>query len=92
MNVYEVDIWRSVRHNGNFSHNAIRYALVHALNEERAKKKIKLDKARTWGDKIQIEASDEFIYGIRKTGTVKIKPYYEYSDGRRPRPVCSGRR
>ena len=88
MNVFEIDIWRQVRHNGKFSHTVTRMELVHALNEERAKKKITLEKGKTWGkESLIIESTDEFIYGIRKTGTVTIQPYYVYSDGRSPRPV-----
>jgi len=85
MRVYEIDIWRSVYHGDKFSHTTTRLELVHALNEERAKKKITLDGEKTWGQ--EARASSETIYRIKKTGTVTIKPYYVYSDGRSPRPV-----
>ena len=85
MNVYEVDIWRSVYHSGEFSHNATRIILVHALNEERAIRKIELDKGKTMGQEPHIiKASDETIYSIKRTGTVTKQVYYEYSDGRNP--------
>ena len=88
MNVYEIDIWYQVTRNGNFSHTVRRMELVHALNEDRAEKKITLKKGgshesngntTSWGD--------EFIYSISKTGTVTKQLYYEYSDGRSPRRV-----
>jgi len=88
MNVYEVDIWCSVKHSGEFSHTSLRHQLVHALNEERAKKRVTLALARTMGSEPHlIEASAEFIYCIRKTGTVTKQMYYVYSDGRPSRPV-----
>ena len=88
MNVYEFDIWRSVKHSGEFSHNATRYQLVHALNEERARKKVTLSQAKAMGiEPHLIEVAREFIYSVRKTGTVTIQPYYVYSGGRTPRPV-----
>ena len=88
MNVYGIDIWRSVKHNGKFSHTVTRFELVHALNEERAKKKITLAKGCTWGkEPTVVETSDEFIYAIRKSGVVTKQMYYVYSDGRTPRPV-----
>jgi hypothetical protein len=85
MNVYEASIWCDVHHGSEFSHNSQRVQLIHALNEERAKKKITLAPKKTCGTDTII--STEFIYSIRKTGTVVIKPYYVYSDGRSPRPV-----
>ncbi len=93
MNVYEVDIWYQVRHNDKFSHTVTRTKLIHALNEERAKKKITLKPSvtRETGT-LKIEASPEFIYSIRKTGTVTKQMYYEYSDGRNPRPVRETKR
>ena len=87
MNVYEVDIWRSVTHNGKFSHNATRQQLVHALNEERARGKVLLAKAKDWESGMKIEASEEVIYSIKKTGTVTKQMFYVYSDGRSPRPI-----
>jgi len=88
MNVYVFDIWRSVKHNGGFSHTVTRREIIHALNEERAKKKITLAEAKTYtfGETIN-EVSGEFIYRIEKEGTVIIKPYYVYSSGRTPRTV-----
>ena len=89
MNVYEITIWRSCKHDGVFSHNASRLELVHALNEERARKKITLSTARKYeaDGQYTIETSGEFIYSVRKTGTVKKQIFYVYSDGRNPRPV-----
>ena len=88
MNVYDIDIWCSVRHSGVFSHTATRYQMVHALNEERAKKKVELSPARTMGKKPHlVEASAEVIYSIRKSGIVTKQMFYVYSDGRTPRPV-----
>lgn len=93
MNVYEIDIWRSVYHNGKYSHTATRVELIHALNEERAKKKIALEPEKVYASEhthgLSVKVSAEFIYRIKKTGTVVIKPYYVYSDGRYPRPVIS---
>ena len=88
MNVYELDIWRTVKHNGSYSHTATRVELIHALNEERAKKKITLAKGKTQEvGTLTLEVSSETIYTIRKTGTVTKQMYYVYSDGRNPRPV-----
>lgn len=89
MNVYEIDIWQQVKHNDKFSHTVTRLQLVHALNEERAKKKVILAESKAWNDggSLTIEASPEFIYRIEKTGTVTKQLYYEYSDGRSPRRV-----
>jgi len=88
MNTYEMDIWSTVKHNGEFSHTATRVQFVHALNEERARKKVKLAGERTINSgAIPITASSETIYAIRKTGTVLKKLMYVYSDGRSPRPV-----
>ena len=89
MNVYEIDIWRSVKHNCEFSHNDNRVVLVHALNEDSAKKKITLGPEKTWssGSGLVIKVSAEYIYRLTKVGTVRKKLYYEYSDGRRPRPI-----
>ena len=88
MNVYEIDIWHAVYHGDKgdkFITNNKRQVVVHALNEERAKKKITLAPAI---DKLpHYRTSEEFIYRIKSTGTVTIKPYYEYSDGRSPKPV-----
>ena len=89
MNVYEIDIWCSVKNDGKFSHNARRTVLVHALNEERARKKITLSPAIKlgMGGQSTVEASKETIYSVRKTGAVKKQMFYVYSDGRNPRPV-----
>lgn len=88
MQVYEIDIWRQVKRNGEFSHTVQRMELVHALNEKRAKTKVTLVEGRTWDNGGQhLEVSGEFIYAIRKTGTVTKQLYYEYSDGRSPRRV-----
>ena len=91
MNVYEIDIWTSVKHNGKFSHTVTRTVMVHALNEDRAKKKITLEPEKIYdvGSRLVINASAEFIYRLTKTGTVRKKLYYEYSDGRNPRPVSN---
>lgn len=88
MNVYEFDIWYSVKHSGKFSHTSIRYQMVHALNEERARKKLTLAQSTTMGTEPHlVETSAEFIYSVRKTGTVKKQLFYVYSNGRTPRPV-----
>ena len=90
MNTYEFDIWYQVDHNGKFSHTVTRSELIHALNEEMAKKKIILQPSSTWNagnGTLKIEATAEFIYATRRTGTVTKQVYYVYSDGRRPRPV-----
>jgi len=88
MNVYEIDIWQSVYNGDAFSHTVQRTELIHALNEARARNKIKLAKEKIWeSGSTQIKASAEFIYSIRKTGTVTKQLYYVYSDGRTPRPV-----
>ena len=90
MNVYEVDIWRSVYHNDKFSHTATRFQLIHALNEERAKRKITLaeEKVYTSGS-LLIRATSEVIYHIQKAGSVTKQLFYVYSNGRTPRPVKS---
>ncbi len=88
MNVYEINIWRSVYHGGKFSHTGTRMELIHALNEERAKSRITLAKEKTWeSGTLLIRASSETFYSVRKTGTVTKQLYYEYSDGRSPRRV-----
>ena len=85
MNVYEFDIWYQVKHDGKFSHTVTRTQLVHALNLERARRKITLKPAvsRSIGP-LEVEASDEFIYAVKRTGTVIKRMFYVYSDGRRP--------
>jgi len=88
MNVYEIRIWRTIKHGGEFSHTATRLEIVHALNEERALKKITLASARHWYEEFRlVEASEEYVYSINRTGTVTIQPFYVYSDGRTPQPV-----
>ena len=88
MNVYEVDIWRSVNHNGKFSHTVQRFEVIHALNEELAKKKITLDKAKSYGkEPLIVDVTSEYIYRIKKAGTVTKQMFYVYSSGRNPRPV-----
>ena len=88
MNVYEADIWRSVYHNDKFSHTATRWQLIHALNEERAKRKITLAEEKMWeSGALQIKVLSETIYSLRKSGTVTKQPFYVYSNGRTPRPV-----
>lgn len=88
MNVYKADIWCSMYHSNVFSHTSVRTQLIHALNKDRAKKKIKLAAERIMGKEPNIvKASAETIYDLRKVGTVTIKPYYVYSNGRDPRPV-----
>ncbi len=87
MNVYEIEIWRQVKHNDKFSHTITRMELIHARNEERAKAKITLAQEKRQSGIMEIVVSSEFIYAIRKTGTVTKQLYYEYSDGRTPSPV-----
>ena len=92
MNVYEIDIWKSVKHNGVFSHNILRKVVIHSVNEEKARSKALLMLASSSTNKLPdllIEVSPENIYGIQKTGTVIKRMYYEYSDGRAPRPVTA---
>ncbi len=93
MNVYEVEIWCSVWHNCEFSHNVARTDVIHALNEERALKKVTLVEGKVqYVDTLELRTSNEFIYNVKKTGTVTKRLYYEYSDGRIPRPVNSTKR
>lgn len=89
MNVYEIEIQHAVYHNSEFSHNVHRTVLVHALNEKRAREKVELNPAYSGagGLSLTISTSDERINRVRHCGTVVIKPYYEYSDGRAPCPV-----
>ncbi|KKM76441.1 hypothetical protein LCGC14_1380020 [marine sediment metagenome] len=88
MNVYELNIWYQVAHNGKFSHTVQRTEVIHALNEERALGKIVLAGKRSHvAGTLTIDVTAEFIYESRRTGTVVKKMYYEYSDGRNPRPV-----
>jgi len=86
MNVYEADIWCQVKRGGVFSHTVVRRQSIHALNEERARKKITLKKGYV-RDNPPLEVTDEFIYRIKETGTVTKQMCYVYSDGRSPRPV-----
>ena len=91
MNAYRISVWRSVRHNGKFSHTVIREELIHARNETEARGKIALAPTREWASgTLTIVASSEFIYSARKIGTVRKQLFYVYSDGSSPRPV-SGR-
>ena len=88
MNAYGVEIWKGVRHNDKFSHNINRFEIIHARNEVEAKNKITLAQGYIQNiPALQIEVSGEFIYSIKKMGTVKIEKFYVYSDGRTPRPV-----
>ncbi len=91
MNTYEADIWRSVYHNDKFSHTNQRVQLIHALSEERAKRKIILAEEKTQctggNTPITVKGSHEYLYRITKTGTVTKQLFYVYSDGRTPSPV-----
>jgi hypothetical protein len=90
MHVYEADIWTSVYHNEVFSHTNKRVQLIHALNEERARKQITLAPESIWtapDGKLTIRSRAEYIYHLKKTGTVTKQLFYVYSDGRQPRPV-----
>lgn len=88
MNVYEIDIRCILKHNSKFVHTPRRVELIHALNEERAKKKITLAKGKIQEvGTLILEVSSETIYAIRKTGTVTKQMCYVYSDGRNPRPI-----
>ena len=88
MNVYEIVIWCTVKHNSVFSHTVSRVEVIHALNEERAKKKLTFKEGSTQeAGTLTIEVSSETIYAIRKAGTVTKQMYYVYSDGREPKPV-----
>ena len=82
MNAYEVDVWRGVQHNGKFSHNDSRVELIHARNEEEARKKITLREGHVDGltSGLNINVSSESIYSVRKIGTVKIGRFYVYTD------------
>ncbi len=85
MNVFEIDKWVQVCHNGKYSHTVTRTELIHARNEQEAKGKVKLKESKTWvSAALEIQVSAEFIYACRKVGTVRKQLYYEYSDGRRP--------
>ncbi len=88
MNAYEIRIWKSVKHNDKFSHYLERKQLIHARNETQAKNKIALEKGNAHNlDNLIITVSEEYIYSTTKIGTVVIRPFYVYSDGRTPRPV-----
>jgi hypothetical protein len=88
MNAYEIDIWRSVKHNGEFVVNDPRTEVVHARNETEAKSKIKLAEKKTHQSAdLLIDVSAEFIYGCHKIGTVTIEKFYVYSSNRTPTPV-----
>ena len=88
MNVYEITLFQGVYHGEKgdiFITNNQRELVIHALNEERAKKKITL---KSGEDKSpHYRTTPEVIYSIKRTGTVTIQPYYVYSDGRSPRPI-----
>lgn len=91
MNAYEICIWKSVKHNGKFSHNIERRQLVHTRNEKEAGLKVELEPSKihdmTKAGGILIEVSQEYIYEVVKIGTVHIEKFYVYSDGRNPIPV-----
>ncbi len=88
MNVFEFDIWKQVLHNGKFTHTIPRMQLVHAMSKESAREKLSLAKGSTqMVGNTEIKVSNEFVYGVRRTGTVTRQMYYEYSDGRQPIPI-----
>jgi hypothetical protein len=80
MNAYGIDIWRSVKHNGEFVTNANRFVIIHARNEQEAKTKVTLAKAYINDlPALKMEVSAEIIYSVTKLGTVRIEPFYVYS-------------
>jgi hypothetical protein len=83
LNAYRIDIWRSVKHNDKFICNVQRVQIIHARNEVEAKSKIIL-KGETINNlpDLIIKVSSEFIYSCEKIGTVRIEPFYIYSNGR----------
>ena len=88
MNAYEIDLWRSVKHNGEFVTNLQRRIIVHARNEKEAKTKVTLKESTV--NKLPgltIEASRESIYRTTLIGTVTIEPFYVYSSSRTSIPV-----
>jgi hypothetical protein len=46
MNVFEIEIWQSVKHNDKFICNIQRTELVHAMSEAKARQKITLKPAQ----------------------------------------------
>ena len=85
MNAYEISIWRSVKHNGQFVVNNQRLELVHARNKQEAESKVTLAKPSTKTyQSLTIDVSAEVIYSTTKIGTVKIERFYTYSNGRTP--------
>lgn len=89
MNAYEISIWRSVKNDGNFTHNASRTEIIHARNKGEAERKILLRKGqvKTLSGEHTFETGDEVIYAVYKIGTVHIEPFYVYSDKRYPKSV-----
>jgi hypothetical protein len=88
MNAYEIDVWRGIKHNGEFVINDSRKVMIHARNQIEAINKVKLAETKTNKlDGLLIEVSAEFIYRITKIGTVKIEKFYVYSHGKSPTSV-----
>ena len=87
MNAYRISVWKSVTHNGEFSHNLAREELIHARNAAEAEGKIILAPAALHGmHGLSIGVSSEIIYSTEKIGTVTKQLFYVYSGGSTPRP------
>lgn len=88
MNAFRISVWKSVTHNGKFSHTIAREELIHARNEAEALCKITLAPASKSpvGSTLNIDVSSEVIYSAKKIGTVRKQLFYVYSDGSSPRP------
>ena len=75
-NGYELHIWRSVYHNGQFSHNLARTEIVHAWTEKQAVAIAQLagEELTRVNDSLVVRASEEYVYCVRYLGRV----VYEY--------------
>jgi hypothetical protein len=92
MNAYAIRIWRNVKHNDKLlehSFNDMRTVVVHARNANEAKSKVKLAEPKTnITGNLTITVSAEYIYTTDYIGTVRIEPFYVYSNDRSPISVA----
>jgi len=79
-NGYKLSIWRSIYHNGQFSHNLTRKEVIHAWSEQQARALTQLadEELTRVSDLLVVRAGEEYIYCIRCLGRVVYKYVVEY--------------
>jgi len=81
MKGYKVYIWRTVNHNGEFSHHNEDIQIIHAKNEREARAKIRELKPAEHHELVNglvIDTSEEFVYSVEYLGRVRRRTVYDY--------------